>query len=183
MADFTFRPVTRAEWPDFQKLFEAKGGPSYCWCMVWRDLPDRQNATNADRKAALSERVDAGTPVGLLAYAGNEAAGWCSVAPRETFRKLSPDQDDSERGVWSITCFFVPREWRGEGLGAMLLDAAVEHAFDQGAGAIEAYPVDPQSPSYRFMGFKTMFEKRGFKKTGKAGSRRHVMRLERPVKP
>jgi hypothetical protein len=37
-----------------------------------------------------------------------------------------------------------------------------------GARYVEAYPVEPDSPSYRFMGFKTTFEKAGVieKKTG-----------------
>ena len=42
---------------------------------------------------------------------------------------------------------------------------------------LEAYPVDPDSPSYRFMGFIGLFERAGFKAIGRAGSRRHVMRL------
>ncbi len=32
--------------------------------------------------------VAAGTPIGVLAYAGERAVGWCSVAPRESYVKL-----------------------------------------------------------------------------------------------
>jgi GNAT superfamily N-acetyltransferase len=182
MAAFRFAPVTKARWPDFEKLFEAKGGPSYCWCMAWRDMPNRQNATNAERKAAMSAFVADGTPVGLLGYIGDEVAGWCSVAPRDTLRKLSPKQDDEEKGVWAVVCFFVARQHRKSGLASALLDATIEYAFREGAKSIEAYPVDPDSPSYRFMGFKKMFAERGFRETGMAGSRRHVMRLDRAWK-
>ncbi|WP_292633096.1 GNAT family N-acetyltransferase, partial [Mesorhizobium sp.] len=79
---------------------------------------------------------------------------WCSVAPRETYRKLSKQQDDSETGIWSIVCFYVPRALRGGGLASALLDAAIDHAFGKGARVIEAYPVDEAAPSYRFMGFR-----------------------------
>jgi hypothetical protein len=41
---------------------------------------------------------------------------------------------------------------------------------------VEAYPVDADSPSYRFMGFVAPFEKAGFREVGRAGTRRHVMR-------
>jgi GNAT superfamily N-acetyltransferase len=181
MADFVFKPVTKTEWPDFLKLFQAKGGPSYCWCLPFRHLENRQHASPIEKKATFSKLVDMGMQVGILAYHGDEVAGWCSVAPRETFRKLSPEQVDQEPGIWAITCFFVPRVRRGRGLGRALLDAAVDHAFRQGARAIEAYPVDPESPSYRFMGFRDMFAARGFRKTGMAGSRRHIMRLEPPA--
>jgi len=67
---------------------------------------------------------------------------------------------------------------RGQGLGRQTLEAAVAHARAEGARVVEAYPVAPDSPSYRFMGFVPAFEKAGFREVGRAGSRRHVMRLE-----
>lgn len=42
---------------------------------------------------------------------------------------------------------------------------------------MEAYPVEPDSPSYRFMGFKQTFEKAKFNFIKKAGKRRNVMLL------
>jgi GNAT superfamily N-acetyltransferase len=179
MTKLSFAEVTKATRADFEQLFESKGGPSYCWCMAWRAVPNRQDASNAERKREMIGRVEAGTPVGILAYQSGQPVGWCSVAPRQTYLRLSRQQDDGEAGVWSIVCFYVPRALRRGGLAAALLDAAVDHAFAKGATAVEAYPVDEDSPSYRFMGFRKMFEARGFRETGKAGSRRHVMRLGR----
>lgn len=179
MIDLAFVPVTRQTWPDFEKLFEQPGGPRYCWCMSWRDLASRQSSSGADKKRAMETIVAAGTQVGIIARAGQEVVGWCSVAPRQSFRKLSPDQNDDEKDIWAIVCFFVTRPRRAGGIGARLLEAAVDHAFKNGAWAVEAYPVAPDSPSFRFMGFKPMFAARGFRETGMAGSRRHVMRLVR----
>ena len=59
----------------------------------------------------------------------------------------------------------------------LLIEAAVDHARGKGATVVEAYPVDPTSPSYRFMGFVGTFESMGFREVGRAGTRRHVMRL------
>jgi hypothetical protein len=28
--------VDARRWPDFERLFESRGGPKACWCMVWR---------------------------------------------------------------------------------------------------------------------------------------------------
>jgi GNAT superfamily N-acetyltransferase len=183
MSAFRFAPVTAENRDDFEKLFEAPGAPKYCWCMAWRPLPggsrERQSKSSADRKEVMMGLIQGGTPVGLLAYQGEEPIGWCSVAPRETFLKLSPDQNAAETNTWSITCFYVPRSRRRSGLAGALLDAAIRHAFNQGAEAVEAYPVDPDSPSYRFMGFHEMYARRGFRETGLAGTRRHVVRLER----
>jgi GNAT superfamily N-acetyltransferase len=180
MPHLSFAEVTTATQADFERLFEAKGGPSYCWCMAWRDLPGRrEHVANDVKKQVMTGLIEAGTPVGILAFEDGEPVGWCSVAPRETYRKLSPKQDDTETGIWSIVCFYVPRARRGSGLAHALLDAAVKHAFAEGAATVEAYPVDQASPSYRFMGFRKMFTEAGFHEIGTAGSRRHIMRLER----
>lgn len=90
MTALRFAPVTAESRADFEALFESPGAPKYCWCMAWRDMLNRQSATNEDRKQAMISRVTAGTPVGLLAYADGAPIAWCSVAPRETYRKLSP---------------------------------------------------------------------------------------------
>jgi GNAT superfamily N-acetyltransferase len=79
--------------------------------------------------------------------------------------------------VWSVVCFFVPRRLRRRGLMGRLLGAAIETARLHGATVLEAYPVNPDSPSYRFMGFVPLFRAAGFKPVGRAGSRRQVMRL------
>lgn len=177
VANIRFTEVTRATRGNFETLFEQPGAPKYCWCMAWRHS-GREHIQNDEKKHRMMALVDAGTPVGILAHIDGKTVGWCSVAPRKTYRKLSKQQDDSETGVWSIVCFYVPRALRGGGLASALLDAAIDHAFAKGARIIEAYPVGGASPSYRFMGFRDMFATRGFKETGNAGSRRHVMRLE-----
>jgi len=173
-----FTEVTGSTRANFENLFEQPGAPKYCWCMAWRHS-SREHIQNDEKKRMMMARIEAGTPVGLVAELEGRTVGWCSVAPRETYRKLSPQQDESETGIWSIVCFYVPRALRGGGLAAALLDAAIDHAFAKGAHTIEAYPVDQASPSYRFMGFSDMFKARGFHEVGVAGSRRHVMRLER----
>ena len=177
--DLTFREVDRATWPDMQRLFESRGGPKYCWCMVWRANAEEARRTDgASRKVAMVRRVDAGTPVGLLGYLDGEPVAWCSIAPRETYRPLGGIEAAPGERVWSIACFFVIRDLRGAGITARLIEAAVAHARTRGATVVEAYPVDPDSPSYRFMGFVSSFAAAGFREVGRAGTRRHVMRLD-----
>ncbi|MER9966425.1 GNAT family N-acetyltransferase [Mesorhizobium sp. M0060] len=177
--EIRFAEVTQSTRADFENLFEEPGAPKYCWCMAWRHLDRREHVENDEKKRAVMALIDAGTPVGIVAQIDGRTVGWCSVAPRETYRKLSRQQDDHETGIWSIVCFFVPGALRGGGLASALLDAAIDHAFTKGARTIEAYPVDQASPSYSFMGFRDMFVARGFREIGMTGSRRHVMRLER----
>lgn len=122
------------------------------------------------------KRIAVGIPVGLLGYIGKEPSAWCSVAPRATYRQLIDDRS-SDEGIWSIACFFAIRRFRKHGITRRIISAAVEHARSRGAVIVEAYPVDPDSPSYRFMGFLPVFEKAGFIEVGRAGTRRHVMQL------
>ena len=72
---------------------------------------------------------------------------------------------------------YIHRRLRGSGYGMQLIEAATTYAKKRGATVLEAYPVDPGSPSYRFMGFVPAFERLGFSKHGTAGSRRQIMRL------
>jgi GNAT superfamily N-acetyltransferase len=173
-----FIEVTRETRADFESLFEQPGAPKYCWCMAWRHS-SREHVQNDEKKRLMMALIGKDAPVGILAELDGNMVGWCSVAPRATYRKLSRQQDDSETGIWSIVCFYVPRAMRGGGLASVLLDAAIGHAFAKGARIVEAYPVDEAAPSYRFMGFRDMFTTRGFREVGTAGTRRHVMRLSR----
>ncbi|MFC3552458.1 GNAT family N-acetyltransferase [Lysobacter cavernae] len=174
----TFREVDATTWPDFERLFAARGGPKSCWCMLWRATADEaRRRDGASRRAAMAARVRAGMPVGLLGYHDGEPVAWCSIAPRASYRRLVSDGSPDD-GVWSIACFFVVRPLRGSGVTRQLLAAALRLARRHGARVVEAYPVDADSPSYRFMGFVPLFEAAGFRETGREGTRRHVMRRE-----
>jgi GNAT superfamily N-acetyltransferase len=178
-AKLTFRPVTKARWPDFETLFESKGAPSYCWCMAWRTTPEEaRHHSGAERKPMLRERVMEGVTVGLVGYLDGEPVAWVSIAPRETYRDLGGPAADEGEKIWSLACMYIHRRLRGQGFGNQLIEAARAYAKKLGGTILEAYPVDPNSPSYRFMGFVPTFEKLGFEEIGKAGSRRHVMRLK-----
>jgi len=178
MAKLTFKPVTKATKDDFVALFESKGAPSYCWCMAWRADRDEAKLPGPKRKPMMMKRIDARVPVGLLGYLEGEPVAWVAIAPKETFRDGlgGPEPAEGDK-IWSLVCMFTRREHRGEGIGHQLIAAAVKQAKKRGATIVEAYPVDPDSPSYRFMGFVSAFRKAGFKPAGDAGTRRHVMRL------
>ena len=179
MPKLTVHEVDASRWTDFERLFESRGGPKACWCMMWRARgAEAKNTTRSARKAAIKARVDDGIPIGLLGYIGGEPIAWCSIAPRSTYRPLGGEDEPSESAgeVWSLVCFFIRREFRGQRVTEQLIEAAADYARRNGAKVLEAYPVDPGSPSYRFMGYVPTFEAVGFEEVGLAGTRRHVMR-------
>jgi GNAT superfamily N-acetyltransferase len=128
-----------------------------------------QTTLGASRKAAMAARIHAGTPVGLLGYLAEEPVAWCSIAPRSSYRRLVSGET-SDTGIWAIACFFVVRRPRDTVITRQLIAAAVRHARAHGAAIVEAYPVEPDSPSYRFMGFVPVFEKAGFTGVGREGA-------------
>lgn len=173
--------VTPELWPDLERLLGSGSWSTQCWCMVWRAKGEEAKSTDRhSRKAAMRKRVKDGVPVGLLAYVDDDPVGWCSIAPRATYRDLGGPDDcaDDANAVWSLVCFSIAKEHRRAGLSENLLDAAIEHSRKKGAKVLEAYPVDPDSPSYTYMGFVEQFEKRGFDFIGHVGKRRHVCRLK-----
>lgn len=178
VTDLTFRPVAKDNRSEFEAFFSSRGAPHFCWCMVWRRTSAEAKENDpAGRKRQMLRRIADGVPVGLIAYRDDEAVGWVSVAPRDTYRNLGGPVAESGDVIWSIVCFYVPRKLRGEGLVRKLIAAAVAHAKGEGATIVEAYPVPPDAPSYRFMGFIPVFAEAGFTDMGTAGTRRHVMRL------
>jgi GNAT superfamily N-acetyltransferase len=178
MPTLRFEPVTAADHAGFEALFDAPGGPKSCWCMVWRATAvERQESRGAPRRRQMLGRIDAGVPVGLIGFDGDEPVAWVSVAPRDTYRPLGAPAATAGERVWSLVCMYVTRRLRGEGIGDQLISAAAGHAAARGATVLEAYPVEPDAPSYRFMGFVPAFERAGFVEVGRAGARRHVMRL------
>lgn len=174
MMDITIKPVNQDNWADFETLFQSKGAPSCCWCAAWR-MSDKElgAADSVIKKEFMRRHILSGIPVGLLAYSEGAPVAWCSVAPRETYRKLGGDA--ALKNVWSIACFFIKKEFRGKWLVSCLIDEAKTYARENGAAYLEAFPVEPESPSYRHMGFIKIFNKAGFVYTHMAGTRRHVM--------
>ena len=78
---------------------------------------------------------------------------------------MIPRIDD--RPVWSIVCFAVSKSARGRGVARALLERAIVFAREQGATALEAYPVrlpegEAVHPNAAFTGTLPMFEAVGF---------------------
>ncbi|MBI5379473.1 MAG: GNAT family N-acetyltransferase [Nitrospirae bacterium] len=138
-----------------------------------------RRSTKEDRVTALEALVCQDTPIGVLAYAAGEPVGWCSIAPRESYRALEryralPRIDDAP--VWSVVFFFVNRRVRRQRVTLGLLKAAVKYAQSQGAKVIEGYPVEPGSRLYTYMGSPSTFRRAGFRDVTPAGQPRLLMR-------
>lgn len=181
----TTYPVDASRWPDLLELFGPSGGYDDCWCMFWR-LPNQElrAASPEQRREQLSELVTAGT-AGILAYRDDRPVGWCSVAPRVDYARvartkaLAPDDPDSP-GVYAVTCFYIDRTQRRQGIASTLLAAAVEYARRRGAAMVEGYPVvsGVKQSAAMSTGTVELFTRAGFVEggDGPASGRRTVVR-------
>lgn len=121
---------------------------------------------------------------GLLAYAGSEAVGWCAVAPRECYVRLAGSRVLKPVGtqpVWSVTCFFVAREFRRRGVTVALLKAAAGFVRDHGGRIIEGYPIEPrldQPDVFVFTGLAAAFRKAGFREVARRSPSRPIFRRQ-----
>jgi GNAT superfamily N-acetyltransferase len=187
----TYQPLSRHNWHDLVQLFDGHGNPGYCWCTFWR-LSSREyrQRDSHQRRKTLNGYVVGGTPTGIIGYREGQAIGWCSIAPRVTYERLNRSRkipQIDERNTWSLVCFYISKQEQGKGLSGDMLKAAVEFAASQGAEVVEAYPVEPvwdeegnwqPAKSYRFMGYRSTFEKAGFRDVTPVGGKRLVMRME-----
>ena len=179
--EIEFQAVTADNLADLERFSRGHGKFRYCSCMRWRMTSSEfRRSDKSKRIDALRGEVANGRPTGVLAYADRVPVGWCSIAPREEFRGLERYRklariDDA--AVWSVTCFFVDRQYRLRGLTVDLLEAAVEYASANGARVVEGYPVGSTAVSYTYMGSPQTFIRAGFSDVTPSGRERRMFRI------
>ncbi|GAB3612959.1 GNAT family N-acetyltransferase [Humibacter ginsengisoli] len=176
VTDIRVEPVGDVPWSDVRTVFGTRGDPATCWCQFFKLSNAQWRETDVPTlESALCEQVRREPGPGLIAYVGDEPAGWVAVEPRSAYPRLRtsrivaqgrPAQQHDDPSVWSITCFVVRVGFRRRGVASALLTAAVEHARVSGARIVEAYPVDTDertaSSAELFHGVLSVFVGAGF---------------------
>ena len=146
-------PLTKDRWKDLVELFSRPGGSIVrgCWCMYYRRSGGPSGVGRGEtNKQALRSLVGGGV--------------------------MKPVDD---KPVWSIVCFYVDRQARGQGVSEALLRAAMDYARSRGVRLLEAYPVDKPErshPDFMFFGAKRMYDRAGFKEVARRKAARPVVR-------
>ena len=183
LTTFSFHPLTLKRWTDFEHLFGPRGACGGCWCMFWklRGKAFDENIGEPTRQMQKSI-VDSGTIPGLLAFDGDNPVGWIAVEPRSAYPKLAHSRilkPVDEAGVWSVTCFFVAKQVRRQGVTVELLKAAVDYVREQGGKIVEGYPVDAKKDMpapFVYTGTVAAFLKAGFVEVARRSETRPIMR-------
>ena len=178
--ELVIRPLTPDQWPALEDLFGEHGAVNGCWCMYWRIGSTYRKRPREANKAAFCELVKRGPPPGLLAFEGNRAVGWCQLTPRDALPWLDRTwrlKRVDDVPVWSISCFYVRKGYRKQGITSALIAAALDAAKRAGAPALEAYPLDASlTPSASGTGYASTFERAGFKIVARHAPPRPIMR-------
>jgi GNAT superfamily N-acetyltransferase len=182
--DLKLLPLKKSNWRDFEILFGERGACGGCWCMSWRlSRAEFDKKKGSGNKRAMKKLVESEEQIGIIAYLDRKPIGWCAVAPREKFVKLENSRvlkPIDDKPVWSITCFFILKEFRRQGLSVEVLKGVIDFCKKKKVKILEAYPIIPYSKNmpaaFAWTGFQSMFEKAGFEVAKRWSKARPIMR-------
>ena len=162
---------------------------SVCWCLSHRvDAKTNNSLVGPARGEYVRELCNRPVAPGVLAFEDGEVAGWAAVAPRSElpFARSTKIPHVDDLPVWSAWCIRVRPGHRKRGISHALLEGAVAYAREQGAPAVEGYPVDNRGEkvdlTMAYVGTRKLYERAGFKKAAdtdavSGGFPRVLMRL------
>jgi GNAT superfamily N-acetyltransferase len=194
---FVTRPANKATWEDLQAIFGTADYPGRCYCQRFKARDCHWSSlSHGERQRRLREQTrcddpGAQTTSGLAAYLGTEPVGWVAVEPRTAYERLvrtrtvwsGRQEDKADDGVWAVTCFVTRKGYRKRGITYALAAATVDFAREQGARALEGYPMIT-TPGKEItwgelhVGSRQAFADAGFTEVSRPSVRRVVMRID-----
>ena len=165
----SIRSLDAGTWDLFAELVERNNGVyGGCWCIGYHpECGDRK----VSYRAVKQERVCTGRAHAALVLDGDGVAqGWCQYGSPEELPNIKHrreyDRDAPPLPVWRITCVFVDRRHRGQGVARAALEGALDHIARSGGGLVEAIPevTAGREAQARFLFTATveLFEQYGF---------------------
>jgi GNAT superfamily N-acetyltransferase len=186
MSEYTIRPLDIGTWDAFARLLDKHHGAGFgsgCWCTWFH--PRTETGNSAESGRACKERlVREGKAHAALVFDGGVTVGWCQFGtPAELpriYHKKEYEADLVSLPDYRITCIFVDRNHRREGVARVALEGALDLIAEAGGGVVEAYPHDTAgkkiSSTFIYNGTRSMFEKAGFDYERPKGKNNCVMR-------
>ena len=185
---YTVRPLDASTWAAFAELVERNNGIfGGCWCMGYH--PD-DSRTAAHNRAAKERRVQEGRAhASLVIDEDGSAQGWCQYgSPAELpgiKHRREYDKDPPPPPDWRITCFFVDKKHRSQGIARAALEGALDQIARLGGGRVEAISevTAGREAQGRFLFSATveLFEQNGFTRVRQVG--KHAWIVSKLIPP
>lgn len=180
--------LDESTWDAFAELVERNNGIfGGCWCIGFHPECGQRGV---DHRAVKHERVlTDGAHAALIFDETGLAQGWCQwgspeelsgIKHRRAYEKEPPPVPD-----WRITCIFVDRKHRGQGIARRALEAALDQIADAGGGRVEAISevtAGRDAPGrFLFSATVELFEDLGFARGRQLG--KHAYLVSRSLSP
>jgi GNAT superfamily N-acetyltransferase len=179
---YTTHTLDASTWEVFAELVERNNGVyGGCWCIGYHPEAGVRGISYRDAK---EERVRTGRAHAALVLDEDGAAqGWCQygdpdelsgIKHRREYEKDAPPRPD-----WRITCIFVDRRHRGQGIARAALEGALDQIARSGGDLVEAISevTAGRQAQGRFLFSATaeLFEDYGFTRRRQVGKHAWIM--------
>ncbi len=140
---YTIRPLDASTWDAFAELVERNNGVfGGCWCIGYHPECGQKGISY---RAIKEQRVRTdGAHAALVFGEDGLAQGWCQYGSPEELpgikHRREYDKDAPSIPDWRITCFYVDKKHRGQGIARAALEGALDHIAYLGGGLVEAIP-------------------------------------------
>jgi GNAT superfamily N-acetyltransferase len=187
VADYTVRPLDTATWDAFAELVERNNGVyGGCWCVAFHSAYQRDIRDHRGLKERLVRADQA--HAALVFDAQGLAQGWCQYGSTDELRlrhRREYCKDPPPPARWRITCIFVDKQHRGQGIARAGLDGALTLIAAAGGGLVEAISEATvgREAQDRFLFSATveLFEQYGFARGRQVG--KHAWIMSRELEP
>jgi ribosomal protein S18 acetylase RimI-like enzyme len=185
---YTVRPLEASTWDAFAELVERNNGIfGGCWCIGYHPECGQKEISYREVK---EDRVRTGHAHAALVLDDHGAAqGWCQYGSPEELpgirHRREYDKDAPPYPDWRITCFYVDKKHRGEGIARAALEGALDQIAYSGGGLVEAISevtAGRDAPGrFLFSATVELFEQYGFTRGRQVG--KHARIMSRVVDP
>ena len=173
---YTTRTLDASTWDAFADLVERNNGIyGGCWCIGYHPECGQRGIRH---RAVKEDRVRTDRAHAALVFDDDGGAqGWCQYgSPRELpniKHRREYDKDAPPLPDWRITCFYVDKKHRGQGIARAALEGALDQIARAGGGLVEAIPevtAGREAPGrFLFSATVELFEEYGFSRARQVG--------------
>jgi hypothetical protein len=187
---FRIEPLTPETWQAFADMVERqKSLFSGCWCTNFHCYPDPPERKVIGNRAFKQQLVEEGRAHAALVFDGDQAVAWAQYGSVDELRNIHHrkqwEQTVEQVPDYRITCVYVDKRRRHEGLAEVAVRGALALIAAEGGGRVESYPHDlppdkKMSSSFLYNVTRTAYERIGFTYDRPKGAGNCVMCVDVP---